>query len=121
MAFVQIIARRITQPWLMLDFLFRLSPLSRQQDEADRIINEYAQRVIQLKRRQVEQRRLGRPPEHVAGRGWGRGDASVVMIPALSGVASERGLLDLDKVDRREGMSTWLVITGWTQPLHSIS
>lgn len=37
----------------MVESLFRLSPLSRQQDEADRIINEYAQRVIDVKRRQI--------------------------------------------------------------------
>ncbi|XP_034230127.1 cytochrome P450 4C1-like isoform X2 [Thrips palmi] len=55
----QIIADRIIKPWLMVESLFRLSPQSKVQDESDRVINKYAQLVIDLKRRQIEEQRRG--------------------------------------------------------------
>lgn len=45
------------KPWLMVDVIFRMSELGAKQREADRIINQYARRVIRLKRDEIQRRR----------------------------------------------------------------
>ncbi|KAJ1519326.1 hypothetical protein ONE63_004625 [Megalurothrips usitatus] len=56
----KIIADRVMKPWLMVDAMFRWSPLGAKQAEADRVINLYAQRVIRLKQKQIAGKTAGR-------------------------------------------------------------
>lgn len=45
------------KPWLMVDAIFKWSELGAKQRAADRIINQYAGRVIRLKRAEILRRR----------------------------------------------------------------
>lgn len=49
----KIIEKRIMKPWLMVDALFRLSSLYTKQRQAEDIINEYALRIIKMKKDEI--------------------------------------------------------------------
>jgi len=53
---------RVLKPWLTLDLLFRLTPEYHEQQKAEKIIKDYALRVIRMKKREVALEEPGQVP-----------------------------------------------------------